>query len=292
VPSLERQPAPGLAEVSAFLAHFRGAFARADQARWAAVYLCGLLTPGDRKTIEHAARAMAGRVGREPDSVAQALQHFLDRSPWDEERLLRSLRAALLPRRAAEGCLVLCEMAFPKQGRHSVGVQRQYSSSFDRKINCQVAFALLHAGPAGCFPLALRLYLPRAWQQDPARLDAAGVPPAARKHQTRSGLAVALLGSLAGESLPERTIVGPAEDLTTAAKRAGLRCLCRLPADATEALNRCLEELRSLGLGHFEGRSWRGFHHHTSLVLLAHALGRLDGVNPSNGFSTGQYPTP
>ena len=38
-----------------------------------------------------------------------------------------------------------------------------------------------------------------------------------------------------------------------------------------------------LGLDHFEGRSWRGFHHHTALVLLAY--GFLFTQEPQGGYS-------
>src|SRR5215470_13252027 len=93
----------------------------------------------------------------------------------------------------ADGVFVLDDPAFPKQGRHSVGVQRQYSSALGRKTNCQVAVVLLHAGAAACFPLALRLYLPRGWQQDPERLDAAGVPAHFRRPLTRADLTRELL---------------------------------------------------------------------------------------------------
>jgi SRSO17 transposase len=291
----DRAPPPAAAQLLAFLEPFRGAFRRSDQFHWAAVYLRGLLTPGGRKTVEHIARTAAEGSGRGAGPIAQALQHFLNSSPWDEECLLRGLRERLLPLRRPEGLLVVAEWAFVKQGRHSVGVQRQYSSSLGRKVGCQVAFALMHVGQAGCWPLAVRLYLPRAWQQDLVRLEAGGVPGPWQKPFTRSALSATLLQDLTGEQLPEHALActaGVAEDLAAAAGRAGLACLPALPADAALALEGCARQLRELGLDHFEGRSWRGFHHHAALVLLAHAIaggrGRqaLDGVKPSVLFCT------
>jgi hypothetical protein len=108
-------------------------------------------------------------------------------------------------------------------------------------------------------------------------------------------LAATLLDDLAGEPLPEHALAcaaGPAEDVAAAAGRAGLAFLPAVPAEAGAALGRCARQLRELGLDHFEGRSWRGFHHHAALVLLAGAFARAgggrapDGVKPSVVFCT------
>jgi hypothetical protein len=68
---------------------FRGDFRRREQAEWAAVYLQGLLQPGGRKTIENLARTVTLPDGLRVDDVAQALQHFINQSPWDEQKLQR-----------------------------------------------------------------------------------------------------------------------------------------------------------------------------------------------------------
>src|SRR4051794_3488819 len=175
--STMREPDALLPErLEAFVGCFRDEFRRQDQARWAAVYLQGLLRPGGRKNVEGLARAVTLPAGLEVEDVTQALQHFVNQSPWDEDRLWERYRSLVARRLPADGLLVLEEMAFAKQGRHSVGVHRQFSRALGRKINCQVAIALHHVGPPGWCPLGLRLYLPRGWLQDPARLQAAGVP--------------------------------------------------------------------------------------------------------------------
>jgi SRSO17 transposase len=72
--------------------------------------------------------------------------------------------------------LVVDDTGFPKQGTHSVGVQRQYSGTLGRVGNCQVATSLHLAGEAGSACIGLRLYLPEAWTQDLARRRKAGIP--------------------------------------------------------------------------------------------------------------------
>jgi SRSO17 transposase len=261
--------------VGGLLDCLKGAFRRRDQARWAAVYLEGLLRPGGRKTVEQIVRTLGLQAESDCDP-AQALQHFLNQSPWDDDALTRRCRQRLAPCRSTDGALFVTELAFVKQGRHSVGVQRQFSSALGRKTNCQVAVALFHANAALAFPLTLRLYLPRGWQQDPGRLDAAGVPPGQRQPLTRTDLARQLLDAVAADPVPERVLtcaVGWAahDDLTHAADIHGLTFCPDVPADMARAVQGSITWLQELGLDHFEGRSWRGFHHHACLVLLAHA---------------------
>ena len=83
---------------------------------------------------------------------------------WDEGEIWsRHNRMQAQEQADAEGTFVLEDLAFVKQGRHSVGVQRQFSGGLGRKVNCQLAIALYHVGSAGFCPLWLQLYMPRSW---------------------------------------------------------------------------------------------------------------------------------
>ena len=200
---------------------FARIFAAATEIRWASVYLQGLLREGPTKTIG----AMARQVLLPPDlvveDIAQALQNFVNQSPWDEQKLWRRHRQLQQARQAdPEGTFVLEDLALVKQGRHSVGVQRQYSGVLGRKTNCQIALALSHVGtgavPPVC-PLGLRLYLPRTWLQSPPRLDSVGVPDEFRKAQTRGSIALDLLDAVRGEGWQTRRVLvsaGLGTDLT------------------------------------------------------------------------------
>jgi SRSO17 transposase len=309
-----------------FIELFRDDFRRRDQLRWAAVYLQGLLHDGDLdgpKTIGTLARHVTLPGDLVVEDVAQALQNFVNQSPWDERKVWRRHRRLLAETLAVEhgyssgeGVFVLEDLAFPKQGRHSVGVQRQYSGTLGRKTNCQIAVALYHVGPSGFCPLLLRLYLPRGWLQQPARLNATGVPEEYRLPQTRAGIALELLDTVRGE-LPgwsARTVVvgsgiSADPDFRMELTRRGLTYLIELggtddagvtaegeahvadergqtilttiaPDEREDCLRRWasyrgavaggrLSLMDELGLDHFEGRSWRGFHHHACLVMLA-----------------------
>ena len=143
--------------------------------RWAEVYLRGLLLDGHRKSIQ----PMAGRLravdggGRDYE---QALQQFVNQSPWADRPVRDRLAHRVLATAGAGGFLIVDDTGFPKQGAHSVAVARQYSGTLGKVANCQVAVTLQYATDQDVFALDGELYLPEAWGRDPARLAAAGVP--------------------------------------------------------------------------------------------------------------------
>ena len=128
---------------------------RSERRHWGAVYVRGLLLDGERKSVE----PMALRL---PDGNVQAMQQFVGQSPWDWkpiwERLSRRMTAELEP----EAAWALDDTGFPKQGDHSVGVERQYSGTLGKTGNCQVAVSLHHVGAQGSAALNWRLYLPES----------------------------------------------------------------------------------------------------------------------------------
>ena len=104
----------------------------------------GSLQEGERKSIEPISR----RVSLPADLAAvkdpeQALQQFMGQSSWDETAVAREYRATLAEALAdPDGVFVVDDTAFPKQGRHSVGVQRQHCGTLGKKANCQCAVSL------------------------------------------------------------------------------------------------------------------------------------------------------
>jgi SRSO17 transposase len=113
-----------------FADRFADGFSRHAQRDAASQYLDALLNDSERKSMQ----AMHGRLS-DPGSY-EALQQFITDSPWEAERLWTRLRA-IVPVRT--GILALDDTSFPKQGHHSVGVQRQYCGALGKIANCQVA---------------------------------------------------------------------------------------------------------------------------------------------------------
>ncbi|MGH2437419.1 MAG: IS701 family transposase, partial [bacterium] len=116
----------------------------------------------------------------------QALQHFITHSPWPDKPLWDRLSEVAPERR---GILALDDTGLPKQGRHSVGVKRQYSGTLGKTGNCQVAVSSVLIGQDLIWPLACELYLPHEWFDD-ARGAEAGIPVRLRfREKWRIGLA-------------------------------------------------------------------------------------------------------
>jgi SRSO17 transposase len=190
---------------------FADDFPQAKPARWAGVYLQGLLLDGERKSIEPLSRRVTLPEGPSSKDPEQALQQFVNQSPWDEHAVLRRYRAHLAHTFASpKGIFLFDDVSFPKQGPHSVGAQRQYCGALGKKANCQVAVSVHYVSPRGHYPLDLRLYLPDSWPSDTKRLDKAGVPKDQRRPLTKPEMALELLDEVRAAGLPGRVVVADA----------------------------------------------------------------------------------
>ena len=139
-------------------------------------YCTGLMLPCERKSVEPIAAATApGRAAAQH----QSLLHFVGEGRWSDERVLAKVREMVVPQMQRRGPIeawIIDDTGFPKHGRHSVGVARQYCGQLGKEDNCQVAVSLSLANGHASLPVAYRLYLPQEWAQDRQRLRMVGVP--------------------------------------------------------------------------------------------------------------------
>ncbi len=160
----------------AFVEGLVGVIGHADRAKPLRDYCLGLLMPCERKSVEPLAAITA------PERTAaqhQSLLHFVGEGRWSDEKVLTKVREMVLPEIGRHGPIqawIIDDTGFPKQGRHSVGVARQYCGQLGKQDNCQVAVSLSLANHAASLPVAYRLYLPEEWAQDRARRRKTGVP--------------------------------------------------------------------------------------------------------------------
>jgi SRSO17 transposase len=200
-----------LDRLDAYAARFRGDFNRPRQATYCGVYLQGLILDGERKSIEPLSRKVTLPPDLEVADLDQALQQFVGQSPWDEQAVWRRYRSAMAQTFASpRGIFVVDDTSFPKQGKHSVGVQRQYCGAQGKKANCQVAPSVHYVSPKGHYPLAMRLYLPESWLAEARRLDRVGVPEGQRRMLTKGQIALELLDQVRAEGLPGRLVLADA----------------------------------------------------------------------------------
>jgi SRSO17 transposase len=384
-------------DLGGFIESMVDGMGRPERRRAMGSYIVGLLLDGERKSVQ----PMAARLvddSSEIEAMRQRLQQAVCVASWSDSELLARLAKKVDRELPAVEALVIDDTGFPKKGKFSVGVARQYSGTLGRVDNCQVAVSVHLAGELGSACIGMRLFVPEAWTNDVARRRSVGIPAeveyekkwqialtlvdealtaGVRRHvvladagygdstEFRDGLTarelpyvVGVMGShcvwLPGvePTLPNRALSKPGRPLTRARAelepiaieryalelglanyrritwREGSRgkqssrfvarrirsaerrtkgrppgdqewLLCEwpdsqpaptkfyfssLPANTSfKALVRAArlrwrverdyQELKQeIGLDHFEGRTWRGFHHHAALCAVAHAF--------------------
>jgi len=182
---------------------------RKDQRRWGQSYLRGLLLDGKRKSIEPMAVRLA-RGDPEADAYAleQALQQFVNQSPWDpvpvRRRLAERMTAAIGP-----AAWVIDDTAFPKFGRHSVGVAPQSCGALGKVANCQVGVSVHAVTDQASCPLDWRLFLPEGWDDDAERRRKTHVPQDQR-HRPKWQLALDMLDELGDWGLAPPVVLADA----------------------------------------------------------------------------------
>jgi SRSO17 transposase len=135
-------PGPQEKRFAAYMDGLANAAGHADRREPLKSYCKGLLLPGERKSVE----PMAARLA--PDNVRrmhQSLHHLVADAPWNHDEMLAEVRRQVLPRMQKHGPVVawiVDDTGFPKQGKHSVGVARQYCGQIGKHDNCQAAVSL------------------------------------------------------------------------------------------------------------------------------------------------------
>jgi len=169
----------------------------------AKTYVCGLLSNVEHKNIE----SIAYRFGQS----RLPLQGFIGCDAWDDAPLRQELQGQIRRHLGqGDGVLVFDPSGFPKSGRESVGVARQWCGRLGKVDNCQVAIYLGYVSRKGHTLVDTRLYLPKDWTKETARLDKAGVPTTSRAYRTRHQLVLEMLADHSA-ALPHRWIAGDDE---------------------------------------------------------------------------------
>jgi SRSO17 transposase len=182
---------------------------RKDQRRWGQRYLRGLLLDGKRKSIQPmAARLARGDPDADADALEQALQQFVNQSPWDPTPVRRRL-AQRTTTTIGPAAWVIDDTGFPKFGRWSVGVAPQYCGALGKVANCQVGVSVHAATDQASCPINWRLFLPEEWDHDTERRRRAHVPTSQR-HQPKWQLALDMLDELAAWELTPPVVLADA----------------------------------------------------------------------------------
>jgi SRSO17 transposase len=206
-----RLSAPGPQE-KRFAAYIEGlATAAGHEDRHAPLkdYCKGLLLPGDRKSIE----PMAARLNpRKVQATRQSLHHLVAKAPWSDQSLLDHVRERVLPTMQKHGDVVawiVDDTGFPKKGKHSVGVTRQYCGQVGKQENCRIAVSLSVATWNSSLPIAYRLYLPKDWAEDAERREKTEVPEEV-EFQTKPEIALDQIRTAVEAQVPRGVVLADA----------------------------------------------------------------------------------
>ncbi len=216
-----------LKRLTRWLDRFKICFGRRAQQVSLAQYVEGLLGDSDRKSMQ----AMLARV-TEPVSY-QTFQHFITDAPWDPLVVWRRLLEVLPERR---GVLILDDTGFPKQGRKSVGVARQYSGTLGKIANCQVAVTGALWNGRRAWLVGAELYLPQDWLTQERRAKAR-IPRRVRfREKWRQALSLVRrvrAGGLEVEAVVTDAGYGDCADFRRALERLGLPYAVGIPSTVT-----------------------------------------------------------
>ena len=197
-----------LLEFEQYMAHLSEGLGHADRNAGLRGYCTGLMSPLQRKSVE----PMAAHV--EPMRVRsrhQSLHHFVADANWSDQQMLLRVCQWVVPLMdfAGGGWWIIDDTGFPKQGRHSVAVARQYCGMLGKQDNCQVAVSVSLACEAASVPVAWQLYLPKEWADDRARCDKAGVP-ATLQFATKPQIALRQIEHLMNQGAPRHCVLADA----------------------------------------------------------------------------------
>jgi len=191
-----------------YMEHLAAGLGHSDRHAGLRGYCTGLMLPGARKSIE----PMAARLDPLHASARhQALHHFVSRAEWSDEQTLQRVAQWVLPKMdfTSGGFWIVDDTGFPKKGKHSVGVARQYCGVLGKQDNCQVAVSVSVATEQASLPVAWQLYLPKEWALDQARRTKAGVP-ADLAFATKTEIALGHLERLLGDGAPRHCVLADA----------------------------------------------------------------------------------
>lgn len=191
----------GLAYLADMAGRLAPHFARSEPRQRVRVYVRGLLSSVERKNSWQLAEVSG-------DATPYGFQYLLGRADWEADAVRDELRHYLVQHLGnLHAVLVIDETGFPKKGRHSAGVARQYSGTLGKIDNCQVGVFLGYASQLGHTLLDRELYVPQEWTNDRDRCRKAGIPEA-RRFATKPQLAQQMLVRAFAAGVPARWVTG------------------------------------------------------------------------------------
>lgn len=188
-----------------YMKPFYGYFYRSESRELAECYVTGLLIDGERKSVE----PMSEKV----NASERSMQRLLSEVRWDEQGVAAEYRRTMLSDTSDPlGLLVLDDTGFPKKGRDSVCVARQYCGASGKTDNCQIGVSLTYVGSDVAWPYAMELFVPESWDQTDnadcaAKRKKTKMPESAR-YRPKWRIALELVDLARKDNVAHRAVLG------------------------------------------------------------------------------------
>jgi len=187
-----------------YMAMYAPYIKREEARELAQCYVVGLMMDGDRKSVE----PMSEKV----HASERGMQRLLTEVKWDRDGAFGEYRRRMLLDTAdPQGVFLIDDTGFPKKGRHSVCVARQYCGSLGKVDNCQIGVSLTYVGRGFAWPYAMELFVPESWDNpdDPECVDMRKKTymPADVHHRAKWQMALDLIDQARSDGAPHRAVV-------------------------------------------------------------------------------------
>jgi SRSO17 transposase len=221
-------------ELTEYMGSMVEGMGRTERREALGAYVTGLLLDGERKSIEPMAARLVDDAS-EIQAMRQRLQQAVVVARWADDEMCARLARKLDAELPGIEALVVDDTGFPKKGKHSVGVARQYSGTLGRIDNCQVAVSLHLAGESGSGCIGMRLFLPEAWAGDARRRESTGVPSDVA-YQKKWGIALGQIDAALRWGVRKHVVLadagyGDASEFREALRQRGLRYVVGVQGD-------------------------------------------------------------
>jgi SRSO17 transposase len=189
--------------IDEYMAPYMSFFRRSEGRALAESYVCGLLMDGERKSVE----PMSERV----NASERSMQRLLTQVTWDEQGVLSTFQERMLAATSdPKGLLLIDDTSFPKKGRESVCVARQYCGATGKTDNCQVGVSMSYIGQGVAWPFGMKLFVPESWDNGDAECmqrRAKTKMPESVHNRPKWRIALELLDEATSKKIPHWAVV-------------------------------------------------------------------------------------